>query len=315
MNRDNGITILADVWIHYPSLFQSILGRLWTWIANPIGGHSAVTSSLLRGLKTQHIVYNYNPRFSKNYYSTVIVLSGIDILKRAIQLKHAGRITKIIAGPNLVVLPNEMGSILADPAIDAVIVPSQWVKSLYQVVEPRLISNVEIWPAGVNSDYWRPTYFERSNQFLIYSKNHSSSLLTNVKKCLKRLSIPYQVIVYGSYSRSRYKHLLNKSAAMIYLSKTESQGIALAEAWSMNIPTLVWSSTESHFDKYEVKEISSCPYISTMTGSKWSTMHDLEKLLLSYNRNLYQPRKWIINNMTDEVTAGRMIKIIHSLDE
>ena len=55
-----------------------------------LGGHYAVTRSLLHGLERIGAAYTYNPREGSNIYENVIILAGVDKLKASIELKKAG---------------------------------------------------------------------------------------------------------------------------------------------------------------------------------------------------------------------------------
>jgi hypothetical protein len=52
---------------------------------------------------------------------------------------------------------------------------------------------------------------------------------------------------------------------MIYFSSTESQGIAMQEAWSYDVPTLVYSQPY-YFIKNKRFNASSSPYLTKYCG-------------------------------------------------
>jgi hypothetical protein len=141
------------------------------------GGHAAVTRSLLEGLTRLEVQYQYNPRFIPQVGDTVIVLAGIAPLDQAIAWKRAGRISTLLAGPNIVVRPTDYGGLIAEPEIDACIVPSQWVGTAYVEDAPTLAGRIKVWAAGVDERYWnglRP--HASSKTVLLYQKSVSEEL-------------------------------------------------------------------------------------------------------------------------------------------
>ncbi len=111
---------------------------------NVYGGHQAVTRSLLNGFSQMKITYNYNPPES-HFGEVVIVLADIEQLKKAIRLKQAGKVKKILAGPNLVTRADEHEGIIGSDLVDLCLVPSDWVKVAYEedvvtkVCEPQIV--------------------------------------------------------------------------------------------------------------------------------------------------------------------------------
>ena len=95
-------------------------------------GHAAVTKSLIQGLSEMKTDFVYNPVLEKNVSDTVIVVSDMKALNQAIQWKKDGKIKKLLAGPNLLDLPTKYNHALSAKEIDTVLVPSEWVKQVYE---------------------------------------------------------------------------------------------------------------------------------------------------------------------------------------
>lgn len=68
---------------------------------SPKSGPFAVYQSLLFGLRAKKIPFDVNPNESQ-VGDVVIVLSGVDKLERAVELKRKGKISCLFAGPNVV---------------------------------------------------------------------------------------------------------------------------------------------------------------------------------------------------------------------
>ena len=275
-----------------------------------IGGHYAVTRSLLHGLDKNKIKYNLNSNIIIS--KTVIVLSGTETLQFALTQKKKGKIRHLIAGPNISVLPSFDKNILAAKEVDICLVPSRWVKESYEKDCPELLGRIRIWAAGVDERYWSPINSNiMKHHALIYLKN-TNAPIEKVKELLTLLKIPYITIYYGKYSKEQYKEALSISKFAIFLSQSESQGLALAEAWAMDVPTFSWNPGSFRYQNYFFDNVSSAPYTTRQTGNLWNNIDELALLIKMYNKkNTYFPRKWILNNMTDILCSNNLLSIIN----
>lgn len=272
-------------------------------------GHFGVTRSVVDGLKRLGAPYRLNPM---QIAGDVIVLSNVEALHAAIMAKRAGRIRKLLAGPNIMVSSRDHGGVLSSPEIDLVIVPSQWVKIAYVEDAPALDGRISIWPAGVDEHYWAPGVASgdrKHRTVLVYQKNASEELLKGVINTIEACGWRVSVIVYGKYAAENYRQQLANATFAVFLSRSESQGLALAEAWSMDVPTLVWDSQENEICGRRYSVISTAPYLTDACGALWRTVEDLSQLLdrLSHRIDHCHPRDWLLLNMTDEVCARHLL--------
>jgi hypothetical protein len=283
------------------------------------GGPSSVKRSVIDGLQKLGIPFNVNPQSITEVGDVVHVLSNIDALRQAIQLKRDGRIKKLLAGPNLMVRSNEVNHLLASPEIDICIVPCDWVKNAYREDEISLKNRIQSWYAGVDTDFWCPPVKKSaSNNVLIYCKLNQSGyeqFYQKVEEILRKNQWVPVRICYGSYSSEQFKQLLSKVAFSVFLSRSESQGIAYAESWSMGVPTLCWDPNEPLWIQGKCYwPVASCPYINPNVGASWKNFDELEGLVKSIKDLLpaFSPREWVLQNMSDEVSAQLLLKIVQS---
>ena len=141
------------------------------------GGPDVVLNNLIYGLNKLKVKFNVNPKFD-NIYDNVIVLSDVNKLKKLINLKKYKNI-KLIAGPNLVILPEDYGGILKNKLIDKIIVPSSWVKKLYTEKNKPLEKKIIIWPSGIDLNFWKKHEFKYEFDFLVYIKSFKNKKLLN----------------------------------------------------------------------------------------------------------------------------------------
>lgn len=306
---------------YWGNINRALPRRLWRWLARfsvqAPTGHAAVTRSLLHGLRRLEYPYNYNPPLQSSIASHSLVLSSVDALSQALLLKRAGKIKCIFAGPNIVTLPNEAGGIIAAQEINACIVPSNWVRDLYVSCCPSLAGRIIVWAAGVDTERWKPVSQKKASshspKILIYVKGGGGvDMLPGITRWLECVHISARKIEYGSYTESDYKNSLDWADLMIVLGGTESQGIAMAEAWSMNVPTLVRSKMTWRAPDGGGFQASASPYLSEWTGAFFSEEEELFFLIDRWRSSEvgFAPRSWVLENMSDEICAKNLLRLI-----
>ena len=292
----------------------SSLKRFYLWFRKYIknhffhyGGPSAVLDSLIRGLDILDVNYQLNPK-AKDISDVVCVISGVDTLKWAIKAKKQGKIKKIIAGPNVVVTPEDANGILLDEVIDLVIVPSQWIKDFYSSFKSGFNKKIRVWLAGVKICSESE---QEKKGCLIYKKNVDEKLFDFVIQYLKSQDIDYKIIKYGKYKKERYFESLNKTKFAIFLSESESQGLALQEAWTRDVPTLVWNREHWQYKQYKWQGSSSAPYLSKECGMFFKDKDDFQNKFDLFINDLsnFKPRQYSLENFTDKISAQNYLKI------
>ena len=281
-----------------------------------LGGHPAVTSSLLGGLKGLGLKCKYDPIVDRKITSKVVVLSDPEALRLSIKLKEKGSISVLFAGPNVMVRADDFDNLYSNKNIDRILVPSKWVEYSYQFENPDTKNRILIWPSGIDMQKWKSIAKKDYKSIILYEKYPRAELKKDFyKNIITKLSkMGYRVIriKYGQYSEKEYKAALNSSSAMIYVSKSESQGIALLEAWAMNIPTFVWDSDFKNEGDRVFKDISPAPYLNKDTGKLWKSINDLAECLNSIKKESYRPRVYASKYFTNEKSVKLLIDEINS---
>ena len=323
----NSLTILTDT-IPYGDKFiyqclkkvfiklRYIIKKIFGMQVTKYRGHSAVTRSLVEGLRQLSFDFNYNPFSIRDLHDTVLVLSGVETLKQAIKLKKKKKIRKLFAGPNIVIFSPDNDNIIASEEIDFVITPASIINELYIQDNPSLTEKLKSWPAGVDINYWVPDSLKKNKQILIYEKQAKGPVgpVEPYVHLLEKMNYKVKVIKYGSYSLSEYLLELQKSVLMVGFVTDESQGIAWAEAWSTNVPTFLWYN-DSNTYRGRAYNCTTSPYLSNDTGVFFDDIHDFEIKFRQWERQEFnfEPRKWCIDNMSDVVCAQKLLSIIHSV--
>ncbi|MDO8575681.1 MAG: hypothetical protein Q7R78_03210 [bacterium] len=276
-------------------------------------GPSSVLQSIIRGLDELNEPYVLNPFFSSQINDMVLVPSGIETLKKTLKLRSEGKIKRLIVGPNITITPIDENSLLLNPNIDKILVPSEWVKNFFLSFDKNLESKIIIWPAGI--DIKEKGVDDSKNQYLIFKKNTDEKLFENICEYMRNNSIPFKVLEYGKFTKKEYLAELKKSFAMVYLQEIESQGIALLEAWSMNVPTFVWNPGSFVFKNYNktVTGNINAPYANEKTGDNFKDIEEFRRKLSTFIKNLnsYSPYEYAKENFRDNITTANLLKLLN----
>ncbi len=285
------------------------------WIKKILGKNSrgplAVMRSLVSGLDELNVSYSINSKIHSRIH-TACILSNHKTLAWALKQKKLGHIKKIIAGPNIAITPNDFGKMLQHPDIDIIIVPSQWVKDFYTSVAPQIASKIRIWAAGVALSENIGTL--KDTDFLVYAKTCPDALIKHITDDLGREKYSYQLIKYGKFSQQEYFNLLSRSKYLIYLTESESQGIAMFEAWVRNVPTLVWDRGFWAKDQYKFEGNTASPYLNNELGMRFKNVSDFKNVLETFVQESFSPDKYVKNNFTFKISAEKYLNIVSSLE-
>jgi hypothetical protein len=274
-------------------------------------GPDVVLKSLVRGLNLKGITYNVNPTYS-NLSSTVHVLSNPTALEWAIKQKNAGKINKLVAGPNISILPSVDNHLMSNPAVDIVLLPSLWTKDAFVTDSPSIENQIRIWPSGVEipPEIHQP----KKDLFLLYKKNFKENDFKSITSSLQKLGVAFTTLTYGTFKQSEYFKLLSEVKGVIYLQKSESQGIALQEAWARDVPTLVWDAKTYTYPNSDitVSEKVGAPYLTEECGMFFDSIESFETTFKLFNERIssFNTREYCIENLSDEASVSKYLKYL-----
>lgn len=270
------------------------------------GGEMVVLRSLRSGLRLLGHDVDCMPKHG-TYYDICHVISGRNSWKWAILNRN--KFAFFIAGPNLITLPYEISQFPGRHMLNLYLQPCQWACELFVAAKEFLNIRVSVWACGVNSQDWAEKN-SKKNFYLIYIKNNLP-IVSEITHEMDKLSINYKTIFYGSYSKIKYKKLLSESIAMIYISESESQGVALLEAWSCNVPTYVFRAIKYYGDSQVPS--SAAPYLEEKCGDFFMDVKELINLLINnIIATSKKPRAYVLQNFTDEICAKKYLEVIFS---
>jgi hypothetical protein len=280
--------------------------------ASPYPGHFALVRSVVDGLRAIGADFNFNPR-SFSEVGAFVYAPANEALRQAAALKREGKIDYLVAGPTNALFPSECGGVLMLPEIDRLIVASEWVIDLYRDEAPQLISKIRVCPAGVDVGYWTPSGSGTRNTGLVYWKSGPESFCEAIEHLIKQCGVTPVRIRCGEYAREEYRGALDSAALAVFISSFETQGLALAEAWAMDVPTVVWDPRgDTEWRGRRFRAGSSCPWLTPQTGRAFSASAELERILPETLRAAasFRPRDWVLTHMTDAICAEALYRMI-----
>ena len=147
---------------------------------------------------------------------------------------------------------------------------------------------------------------------LIYFKKRSDKELNYVINCLNEFNIETSIFKYGDYKNSQLLKAAVENDFGIIIDKTESQGFAIQELMSKNLPLFVWDYTENDWFGKKFKG-TTVPYWSDECGIKFYKQEELKESLNLFlmNINKFTPKKFVIQNLSYENTVDKFSKFFN----
>ena len=279
-------------------------------------GHYALVRSVVEGLREIGADFNFNPA-SSSQLARIVYAPANEALLQAAALKRDGAIDYLVAGPVNALFADDSDNILQLPEIDMVIVPSAWTTDFYQGV-PDLIRKSRVCPCGVDAEIWKPRGTPKERSAVVYWKSGDERFCEEVEAMVRRCGLePLRVRSrhgeHNIFTPDTLRQMLDRSVIAVFLSTFETQGIALAEAWSMNVPTVVWDPQgDAEWRGRHFSSASSAPYLTPATGIAARDTAGLEPAIRQALASLagFQPREWVLANMTDAICSRKLYELI-----
>jgi hypothetical protein len=229
--------------------------------------------------------------------------------------------SKIMYNPGMFVFPSGSHGCVGNPiqSQNAYInCLSEWIIHTYNEFVPSTKVPYVCLPFSVDTDRFLPEQTEKIYDFLIYHKHRSNHDLQIVINAVTKLNFSYTVVSYGSYNESDYIQLLNKSRFCIWVGCHESQGFAVQECLSMNVPIFVCnvktmkdecsSDGSSYYGNYSQNlYATTVPYWDSKCGSMLKNPETIESELLEFMKGSYSPREFVLETLSDDVCFKRLL--------
>jgi hypothetical protein len=196
---------------------------------------------------------------------------------------------------------------------------SSWVYYLFKLfIECRNIKLVKL-PFGVDTDkFISDVPFENRTEVFVYYKRRHPQELQHVLNLLNSKNITYRIFDYTArYSEEDFLQYLQKSKYGIWVGCHESQGFALEESLSCNVPLCVWSvqnMTQELGMNYFPYPATTVSYWDSRCGEIFYEPNDFsavfDKFLLNVSNGNYSPREFIMENLSNDVCEKRLFDLV-----
>ena len=122
----------------------------------------------------------------------------------------------------------------------------------------------------------------------------------------------YDIISYGGYSEKDFISRISRAKRGIVIDDTESQGLAIQEMMSCNLPLLVWDVKEwTHYGEKYKCDATSVPYFDETCGRKFYNREEIEETFDTFMGKNYNPRDYILHNLTLSKKAHDIVNVLY----
>jgi hypothetical protein len=220
---------------------------------------------------------------------------------------------RTLIGPNVFVVPSDNKELCKFGK--HFVVPSLWVKKLYEQFPEMNGKNIHVWSAGIDTKTWKPSLNANKDlDCFVYFKNREQSELDEVKRQLDSMGLKYEVITYGTYHENTLSSLCDRAKFAVLLTGTESQGLAYMQMLSCNVPCYVLNKTTWTSEDGQITvPASSVPYFSDACGIVVDNLDCSRIQELRDNLVSYKPRDYILKEHGFLEKAKAYIEILKTL--
>lgn len=249
-----------------------------------------------------------------------ILISNTTYIDPEILPTHA----KVIFGPQHFVFPHGdvLGTYRANYEHRVVFNSlSKWVEVMFLEFGSFKVPIVQF-PFAVDVDKFK---MNRIPEFdcLVYVKSRHLTIVNAVIETLMRKGLTFRIIAYGSYTETDYINLLSKCRFMLVIDRHESQGFAIQEAMSCNVPLLVLDVNSMHeeaddrdYVTFIYKETNKnlfatvVPYWSDSCGILLKSLDELDygiDKIMPLCDSHYTPRDFILRELSPHKCMSRIL--------
>lgn len=280
--------------------YETINGKQY-----PIIGHPQLELSIIKGFLDLQIPFKMN-EFAENSILLWVDKIDLTVLER---LERQGKFKKAATVPTACKYDYNdlMWNFPKYDCIDVSLVASEWIKEKNQSkLDEKFHKKIVSWASGV--DLPEITAHKPYKSCIYYNKRKEPN--KELIDFIEQKGIHCEVVVYGDYAFNDWLKLLQKNDFVIFnQNNRETQGLAMAEAWSYNLPALC--------SLYKGNCVS--PYLTAQTGLCWEHEEQLKEIILQYCANpdaflsQFSPREYVEKNMTNAKSVSDLIQIFNEI--
>ena len=229
------------------------------------------------------------------------------------------QIQNLFFGPQFSVFPEESLNIIKGPKTVYNLL-SNWVINIWRQFP--VCNNLKLiaLPFGVDTERFKDIKpISERDKVMIYFKHRNPVDLHFIENFLKTQYIEYTIFSYDTkYDENDYINYLQNSKFCIWVDAHESQGFALQEALSCNVPLLVWNVTsmnQEHMSNYSNLPATTTSYWDNKCGELFYNINEFEMTYNKFIENIdnYKPREFILDNFSIDVCENKLIDLINNM--
>jgi len=237
------------------------------------------------------------------------------------------RETPIVFGPAGYNHPIDAPTLFTDHHVLGVLVPCEWERQMFAV---HWHDKVHVWPVGIDTDAWAPIEDAvKDIDVLVYNKirfhlaRDTAAVLEPILETLRASGRRIATLVYGHYRETEFQALLKRSRSMVFLCEHETQGIALQQALSCDVPVCAWDAggpwqdTGYYPDRVNFESVTSVPYWHDRCGSTFIDADDFRAGFPTFwsrvSDGSFSPRRFILDKLTLETGARGYVDLVERL--
>ena len=224
---------------------------------------------------------------------------------------------KFIFGPHFSVFPDNKLTQIKNIKRNAIYIqPSEWASDTWIKMGAEKYIPIETQPFPPDIVRFSPVRDAKRDKVFIYHKRRSPHELNAVIVFLDKHHVKYKLFDYVKrYDEKEYIETLHESKYGIVLDAHESQGFAIEEALSCDVPLLVWNvrtMNQEHHSQYQSIPCTTIPYWDKRCGEFFYEENELEKTFNMFIDRLdtYEPRQYILDNLSVSKCADILNKNI-----
>ena len=226
---------------------------------------------------------------------------------------------KFIFGPHFSVFPNNKLLYIKNSNGNAVYIqPSDWACNAWKILGGHSYIPIKTLPFPVEIERFKPLNNVNKTEVFIYFKRRKPSELNFIKKFLNNKKISYKIFDYvNKYKEEDYIQCLQNAKFGIVVDAHESQGFAIEEALSCDVPLIVWNVTfmsQEEGANYLNIPCSNIAYWDERCGEFFYREEEFEE---TYNKfmskiDTYNPREYILEHLSPEKCSELFVELINS---
>lgn len=223
---------------------------------------------------------------------------------------------KFIFGPHFSVFPTNKITQINNIHKNAIYIqPSDWANEVWKNMDAEKIIPIKTFCFPVDTCRFNTTTQQRNKVFIYFKSRHPLELKF-VEDFLNNRNIDYKIFHYiKKYSEEEYLSYLKESKYGIIIGRHESQGFAIEEALSCNVPLLVWNTSYmSQEEGYNYPNIpcTTIPYWDGRCGEIFYKKEEFEDTFNKFIQNIesYEPRKYVMDYLSVEKCSENLVNLV-----